>query len=484
MIAIIIFIMFLIIINTYSLNEEIKFTSQVYNIENNYIKNISPSTSINLYKEYFGLENCHLQILDKNNNELTDGYVYTGSRTIIYDNNNNRINSYTNIITGDITSDGIVDNKDITNLAQYLIEKNNLEDYQTIAIDINNDNQIQINDLTLLENILNSAYQSITLNKETITIVSNEKERLIANLTPNIILNQNVIWTSDNESVATVSQSGIVTSKNEGTATITATTKDKKLTATSKITVDNTPVLSEIEGTAYVGGKNREVKIIKAVDYNDLTCKVADETKASCSIKDKVLIISPLADGNTTVILTDSKNNETTYKLTVIFPYFKIFYSGNCFITNSSYGGGVVSSMGAGTPSLFSISDREIVTNASISKTISLTTGSKTGDAEIIFTESNGNQKASVIAQVYKLSLLSNQGIGYVNGESLTTKITSSNTGDLSCSSNNSTIATCKIEADNLIVTPISKGQATITVTGSKCGNITYQTTIEDEVTP
>ena len=84
------------------------------------------------------------------------------------------------------------------------------------------DNNNKINDLTLLEEYLHKEYETITLNIQESYLMTGESERLIANITPNKILNQNAIWTSSDENIAKVNQAGVVTAYDEGEAIITA----------------------------------------------------------------------------------------------------------------------------------------------------------------------------------------------------------------------------------------------------------------------
>ena len=78
----------------------------------------------------------------------------------------------------------------------------------------------------------------------------NPKEKLLsigeelvikATITPEDAINKKVTWTSDNEAVAKVDESGKVTAINVGTAKITVTTEDGGKTATCAITVKNYP---------------------------------------------------------------------------------------------------------------------------------------------------------------------------------------------------------------------------------------------------
>ena len=66
----------------------------------------------------------------------------------------------------------------------------------------------------------------------------NGTRTLTATVEPANATNQKVTWSSDNESVATVDNSGNVTAKAAGTATITVTTEDGAKTATCKVTVN------------------------------------------------------------------------------------------------------------------------------------------------------------------------------------------------------------------------------------------------------
>ena len=78
----------------------------------------------------------------------------------------------------------------------------------------------------------------VSLNPTTASlIVGGETVTLVATILPENATNQNVTWSSNNASVATVSNSGVVTGVSEGTATITATTQDGEFTATSTVTV-------------------------------------------------------------------------------------------------------------------------------------------------------------------------------------------------------------------------------------------------------
>ena len=78
---------------------------------------------------------------------------------------------------------------------------------------------------------------NVTLNKDKLELAEGETVQLKATILPTNATNKNVTWTSSNESIATVDQSGNVKAVSKGTATITVTTKDGGHTATCLVTV-------------------------------------------------------------------------------------------------------------------------------------------------------------------------------------------------------------------------------------------------------
>ena len=77
---------------------------------------------------------------------------------------------------------------------------------------------------------------SVTLNKSETTLTVGGTETLTATITPSTATNQNVMWTSDNEAVATV-DNGVVSAVGSGTAIITVTTADGNYTAVCTVSV-------------------------------------------------------------------------------------------------------------------------------------------------------------------------------------------------------------------------------------------------------
>ena len=89
---------------------------------------------------------------------------------------------------------------------------------------------------------------SIKLSASSIQLRSGEEQQLIATIRPSSATNKTLVWSSSNESVATVDQNGVVRGIKAGNAVITATTCDgSNISATCAVIVSVSPT----DGTAY-----------------------------------------------------------------------------------------------------------------------------------------------------------------------------------------------------------------------------------------
>ena len=84
----------------------------------------------------------------------------------------------------------------------------------------------------------------VTLNKTSMELYEGDTETLTATITPNNASDKTVTWTSSNSSIATVSETGLVTAVTPGSATISVKTNDGSYTASCNVTVQKAPVPS------------------------------------------------------------------------------------------------------------------------------------------------------------------------------------------------------------------------------------------------
>ncbi|MBR3441775.1 MAG: Ig-like domain-containing protein [Bacteroidales bacterium] len=84
----------------------------------------------------------------------------------------------------------------------------------------------------------------VTINRTSLTLTIGGSAILVATVSPEDATNQKVVWSSSDESIATVDQNGEVTAVKKGTAKVTATTEDGGKTATCDVTVTDKPVVA------------------------------------------------------------------------------------------------------------------------------------------------------------------------------------------------------------------------------------------------
>ena len=85
---------------------------------------------------------------------------------------------------------------------------------------------------------------SITMNITNQSLNINQTTQLTTTIGPTNATNPSVVWKTSNATIATVSQSGLVTARAVGSATITATTNDGWKLATTAITVQASPIVA------------------------------------------------------------------------------------------------------------------------------------------------------------------------------------------------------------------------------------------------
>lgn len=124
----------------------------------------------------------------------------------------------------------------------------------------------------------------IFVNKNESYLISGDATIVEATVLPRDASNKNVIWTSDDTTVAVVDNNGKITARREGTAVITAKTVDGELEAQTKVYVKNQVPAERIFGidryeTSYEiaarGWRNSNYAIIaNGADYPDALCAV------------------------------------------------------------------------------------------------------------------------------------------------------------------------------------------------------------------
>ena len=136
--------------------------------------------------------------------------------------------------------------------------------------------------------------QSISLNHKELTFENWDEQPLHVNFDPTDATNQNVTWESDNESVATVSKSGMVTPVSNGTAKITATTQDGGKTATCKVTVEIPELTLSLDKS--------ELTLTQTEEQQKLTATVSDPEEKVTWLSSDPFVATVTRDGTVTAI--------------------------------------------------------------------------------------------------------------------------------------------------------------------------------------
>lgn len=149
--------------------------------------------------------------------------AWDGSNWIVLDSQNN------------VTADDWKDNPK----QSFTFENSSYYNKYRVNITLNNSKSNTVNtaiaELQMMEKIsTTSEPETISLDRNVLELLEGSQDKLIATVTPDT---SKVIWTSSDESIATVNQDGNVTAVREGEVIITAKIEGTEITATSTVIV-------------------------------------------------------------------------------------------------------------------------------------------------------------------------------------------------------------------------------------------------------
>ena len=136
----------------------------------------------------------------------------------------------------------------------------------------------------------------------------------------NVLTDRTVTWTSDNDLIASVSSTGLVTTKSVGTATITATVEGKS--ATAKVTITPVPVasvsVSPATSSLVIGATVQLSATTKDESGNTLSGRTVTWTTSDASVAsvDGNGLVKAVALGSATITAT-SETKTATAQITV-----------------------------------------------------------------------------------------------------------------------------------------------------------------------
>ena len=166
---------------------------------------------------------------------------------------------------------------------------------------------------------------SVTLNKNELTIEKSFTAQLAATVAPDDADDLGLIWTSDNEEVATVDENGLVTAVSVGEANITATAVDGSgVTATCKVTVTpklvTSVILDESELTIEKNFTAQLTAIVAPDDADNLGLTWTSDNEEVATVDENGLVTA-VGEGTATITATanDGSGVSASCVVTVTF---------------------------------------------------------------------------------------------------------------------------------------------------------------------
>ncbi len=166
------------------------------------------------------------------------------------------------------------------------------------------------------------AVTEVRLNKASVTLVEGDTDELMATVMPENATDKGIEWTSNNESVATVSPTGLVTAIKDGKATITVKTNDGGFSAVCEVTVNKKiiPVseieLNKIELTLDEGKEEKLVVTVKPDDATDKSV-VWESSNTAVATVDQEGLVKAVKDGTAKITVKTKDGVEATCDVTV-----------------------------------------------------------------------------------------------------------------------------------------------------------------------
>lgn len=117
-----------------------------------YLRRIALKTSVEAVSKEF--TNDSLKFFNISGNELkSSDYIGTGTQVKLF-NGSNAVDTKTVVVTGDMTGDGIINNRDVAMMNKKLVDKADAQECQMLAIDVNGDGSVDNKDAAMVARYL------------------------------------------------------------------------------------------------------------------------------------------------------------------------------------------------------------------------------------------------------------------------------------------------------------------------------------------
>lgn len=154
----------------------------------------------------------------------------------------------------------------------------------------------------------------ISVSSTNTTLIKGRTQQLSATVSPADATNKSYTWSSTNNAVAAVSESGLVTAVGGGSATISATTADGSFSAGCAVTV-TVPVtgidIADVSVTVNTGSTAQLAYTLTPADATNKTVTWTSGNTAVATVNSATGVISPVAPGGTEITATTADGGFT-----------------------------------------------------------------------------------------------------------------------------------------------------------------------------
>jgi len=242
--------------------------------------NLSPGTHVVEIKSLDKLRIFEIDAIDVDGKLLAPGEIPSDIEAITLDKNSLELLEGTNDkLNAIISAENATNTKVIWTSSDESIatvdQNGNVtalkEGVVTVTAKVENTN-LSANCIVTVKKQSGTESESIKLDKNNFELLEGSKDKLTATVLPENSINKNVVWSSSDESIATVDQDGNVTAIREGQAIITAKIENTDISATSTVIVKK-PISessSAILSITLVNGITKEYDVTNTVLNNYL----------------------------------------------------------------------------------------------------------------------------------------------------------------------------------------------------------------------
>ncbi len=257
--------------------------------------------------------------------------------------------------------------------------------------------------------------------------------------------------------------------------------------------------LSSIGGVAYIGGTSVSANIITSGTFSGGFSCTGSSPYATCKIEDGKAVFTPAgkdkqftdADYKEAVFTIHAGTLSKDYTLRVYPTKLKILVppeeAGNTCMSEDTSLTYELDALNAGTLSV-ETTDNEILEGIAKNGKLSLVSNNKFGRAEITIKEDHGRNVASIVKDVYRLSLAGDVPENMVLGERKNVTLDYGGTGALTITSSDPNVirfsTVSRADADTLTlagddreftIVAVGMGSSKVTIKGATCGEMSFE---------